>query len=285
MKESEDIIDDDVDIDNLLDANLGDVSFTYLLSLIDSSFSADLIDLNLTNLDFMDMDSDQVKLPSSMAMDINTVFNAEEALLPNREAIYQINHDVKKKDLERIGGQRTCPRSSESVAGQGHAIKPQNYKSLKAVPPIKITKEYNKYKISKRRNLLVNSQSCPVGSSPSKQMKTSKMSRDISPAPQFISCPLCSKKFLRGSQCKLTKHLSSSHNSDMAYSCKYCDKQFTCQSILTAHTVWHQLTNPWQCDECGGRFENIKQFIEHVKRNHQAVSLATVRRLLVSATD
>jgi len=287
MKESgsEDIIDEDTDIDNLLDANLGDISFTYLLSLTDSTFPEDLINLNLTNLDFMDMDSDQVKLPSSMAMDINTAFNAEERLLPNREESYQIYQDVRKKDVERKGDQKTCPRSSESVAGQGHAIKPQNYKSQKVVFPIKITKKDNKYKLSKRRNLLVKSQTCPVKSSPFKKMKTSKMSRDISPAPQSLSCPLCGKKFLRGSQCKLTKHLSSSHNSDMAYSCQYCDKQFTCQSILTAHTVWHQLTNPWQCDECGGRFENMKQFIEHVKRNHQAVSLATVRSLLVSGRD
>jgi len=280
--ESEDFVDEDVDIDNLLDANLGDVRFTYLLSLTDSTFPTDLIDLQLTNLDFMDKDSDQGELPSSMTMDINTAFIAEEPLLPNREESYQIDQDVKKKDVGRKGDQKTCSRSSENVDGQGHAIKPQNYKSRKVVSPIKITKEDNKYKLSKRRNLLVNSRSCPVGSSPSKKMKTS---RDIPPAPQSLSCPLCSKKFLRGSQCKLTKHLSSSHNSDMAYSCQYCDKQFTCQSILTAHTVWHQLTNPWQCDECGGRFENMKQFIEHVKRNHQAVSLATVRSLLVSGRD
>ena len=101
-----------------------------------------------------------------------------------------------------------------------------------------------------------------------KQLKFSHLESEKLLSSQCISCPHCGKSYPRPSQGKMVEHLSSFHNTVITYPCQYCDKQFTCQSTLTAHTVRHQMTQPWQCDKCGYKPVDLSNFVKHVKSVH-----------------
>ena len=144
------------------------------------------------------------------------------------------------------------------------------------VSPIKILRGGNQYKLASRKR------SKGQGPPDITPCKLPKLSGKVIPfAPQCLSCPHCDKKFPLGGQWKLTRHISSVHVSSKNFSCRYCDNQFPTQSILTAHTQWHELTNPWQCEECCYRLGSLTQFVKHVRSVHGVSNLAIARRLLV----
>ena len=145
------------------------------------------------------------------------------------------------------------------------------------VSPIKILRGGNQYKLASRKR------SKGQGPPDITPCKLPKLSGKVIPfAPQCLSCPHCDKKFPLGGQWKLTRHISSVHASSKNFSCQYCDNQFPTQSILTAHTQWHKVTNPWQCEECGYRLGSLTQFVKHVKSVHGVSNLASARGLLVA---
>ena len=264
-------MENEVDIDNLLHANLGDLTIKDIINLTDDNFPADLIDLDMTNLDIKTEQMDHSSSLSSMGL--GSSVTAEEAVellqIPNREE--NIETDLRLDKIEAVG---SLPHSSSLEAKDDKACSNQK------VSPFKIIKEDNQYQLAKKKKYLAFHQPTPVGSSSSKKRKFSPLTTDKS-----LSCPHCCKTYPRGSQWKLIKHLSSSHNNDISYPCQYCDKQFPCQSILKAHTLRHQLTHPWQCDKCGYKPVNIRSFIKHVKSAHEVTSLATVRRMLILSKD
>ena len=153
--------------------------------------------------------------------------------------------------------------------------------SKQKVSPIKIIIGQNQYKLANRKRR----DDQEAQNSETSSIKRPKISGKVIPsAPQCLSCSHCNKKFPLGGQWKLTRHISSVHGSIMTYSCQYCDKQFPQKSILTAHTKWHEETNPLQCEECGYRLGSLAQFVKHVRSVHGVNSLDRARVLLV-ATD
>jgi len=270
-------LEDALYIDNLLHANLGEVDLSDILNFTDSAFPDDLDSLDMSNLV-----SDQAKLslsPTSLAMATNTSYVVEQEVqnqFPNREgSIERLDDTVNVKGVvERMVGQKRNYLSSQEYITEA--------KDDQKVSPIKIIKGGNQYQLADRNKQQVTD---PLAT-PCKKLKLSSMSaKDAAPVPYCLSCPHCGKQFPLGGQWKLTRHLSSAHSNTMVYSCQDCDKQFPCQSILTAHTKWHKLTNPWQCGDCGYRLGNLSQFIKHAKSAHKVSSLPTIRKLLMPAKE
>eukprot|EP00092_Neocalanus_flemingeri_P040760 GFUD01044375.1.p1 GENE.GFUD01044375.1~~GFUD01044375.1.p1 ORF type:complete len:275 (+),score=95.66 GFUD01044375.1:552-1376(+) len=274
-------MEDEIDFDNLLHANLGDVDLSNLLNLSDSAFPDDLESLDLTNLV-----PDQARLslsPSSLAMATNTSYVVQEEELqvqfPNREGSAERENTVEVKGVvgRMVDQKRNYLSTQEYIPEE---------KAKQKVSPIKIIKGENQYQLASRKRQFPNQhQLLDISNSSKKRKFSSVPESEVSPVPRSLSCPHCGKQFPLGGQWKLTRHISTVHTNNMPYSCQYCDKQFPCQSILTAHTEWHHVTNPWQCEECGYRLGNLAHFIRHVKSVHKVTSLNKTRSLLLPAKD
>ena len=274
IESTSDIMEEDIDIDNLLHANLGEVDLSELLNISDSAFPDDLDSLDMSNLV-----ADQVNLslsPTSLAMATNTSYIVEEEediQLPNREGSTE---DESFSGVKGFVGQLVeQKRSFLSVEVK--------QKQTQKVSPIKIIKGVTQYKLANKKK-----QKVPITkeyASPCKKFKLSSSSVAAAiPVPQqCLSCPHCSKQFPLGGQWKLTRHISSDHSSSKTFSCQHCDKKFPCQSILIAHSEWHQLTSPWQCEECGYRLGDLTQFFKHVTSVHRVTSLESTMKLLKQA--
>jgi len=78
------IIDDEIDIDNLLHANLGDMAIGNLLNFTDSAFHEDLDKLDITKIE---TEPTLLTLsPASLTLATNTSYIVDESQFPNREA-------------------------------------------------------------------------------------------------------------------------------------------------------------------------------------------------------
>jgi len=271
IESTEDLMEDDIDIDNLLHANLGEVDLSDILNLNDSAFPDNLENLDITNM----MSEQSLSLsPASLGMATNTSYFVQEEpfQLPNREGSTEEEQSVEVKGPV---GRMVEQKNSFLSASQE--------KSQLKVSPIKIIRGENQYKLaSRKRHDGQEALNC-VDTPSSKKQKIS--GKAIPSAPQCLSCSHCDKKFPLGGQWKLTRHISSVHGNIMSYSCQYCDKQFPHQSILLAHTKWHEVTNPWQCEECGYRLGSLAQFVKHVRSVHRVNSLDRARVLLVSTEN
>jgi len=264
-------MEEDIDIDNLLHANLGEVDLSELLNISDSAFPD-----NLDSLDMSSLEANQVNLslsPSSLAMATNTSYIVEEeedVQLPNREG----STEEEGSGIKGVVGQLVQQKRSVHLS-EGKE------KQTQKVSPIKIIKGHNMYQLANKKK-----QKAALTedyTSPCKKLKMSSPVPEVSTAPQqCLSCPHCSKQFPLGGQWKLTRHISTAHNVP-DISCQYCDKKFTCQSVLIAHNEWHKLTSPWQCGECGYRLGNLSQFLKHVKSVHRVTSLDGTYKLLSKA--
>jgi len=265
IEASIDVIEEEVDIDNLLHANL-DLTMKDILDLTDVTFPADLIDLDLPDLDIKNEYNDNVSL-SSMYLGISTKMRSQDLdqMIPNREGSFQMDLGENKVHPE----EKPCCKVGNTPRN-GNVC---NF-SVK-VSPVKVNKEHDKHNFVKKRKKAVNNNHSSFESSSSKSMKFSPN------APQSISCPHCAMTYPRGKQWKLIEHLSKSHKNEITYPCQHCDKQFSCQSILKAHIVRHKETHPWHCENCGYKPEDMRSFIKHVKIVHGEQSLAMARRLLL----
>jgi len=253
IEASIDVIEEEVDIDNLLHANL-DLTMKDILDLTDVTFPADLIDLDLPDLDIK---NDIFLSSMNLGTSIKMMSQDLDQMIPNRDESSQMDLGENKVQPE----EKPCCKVG-NTSRNGIVC---NF-SVK-VSPLKVNK--------KKRKKVVNNNPSYFGSSLSKSMKFSPN------APQSISCPHCAMTYPRGKQWKLIEHLSKSHKNEITYPCQYCDKQFSCLSVLKAHTVRHQITHPWHCDKCGYKPEDIRSYIKHVKSVHEVQTLAMVRKLLL----
>ena len=266
IESTQDIVEDDIDIDNLLHANLGEVDINDILNFNDSVFPDDLDNLDITNL----MPDQSLCLsPTSLNMATNTSYVVEEQLvqIPNREGSLEEESVEVKGVVGRMVEQRKSFLST-----------PQEKINCKKVSPIKILRGGNKYQlVSKKRSAADTPPEVPPCKLPKSAGKV------VPTAPQCLSCPHCNKKFPLGGQWALTRHISSVHgSSNTTYSCQYCDKEFSYQSVLIAHMKWHEMTNPWQCGKCDYKLDSLEKFVKHVKRVHVVKNLAIAKTMLVS---
>jgi len=262
IEASVDVIEEEVDIDNLLHANL-DLSMKDILDLTDVTFPADLIDLNLPDLVIK---NEQIDIACLSPMNHQVEMGSQDLdkMIPNREVCLQVD----------LGGDKVKP-GDEHCCKAGKTSRTGNVCNFSVnVSPLKLNNEVKQSVVQKRKQVLVNIMS-PSGSSVAKKMKFSPND------PKIISCPHCAQTYPRGKQWKLIEHLSKSHKRVIPYPCQYCDKQFSCPSILQAHILKHQVSHPWHCGKCGYKPEDIRNFIKHVRSVHGVESLSMARKVLL----
>ena len=85
--------------------------------------------------------------------------------------------------------------------------------------------------------------------------------------PQF-SCSICAKTFVQATL--LRKHMASTHEVDRKYPCPYCPATFKRKDNADRHvTDTHSLvTELFECDVCGGRFQSASRLKQHAKLHH-----------------
>jgi len=85
--------------------------------------------------------------------------------------------------------------------------------------------------------------------------------------PQF-SCSICAKTFVQATL--LRKHMASTHEVDRKFPCPYCPATFKRKDNADRHvTDTHSLvTELFECDVCGGRFQSASRLKQHAKLHH-----------------
>ena len=177
-----DVMEDEIDIEDLLKANFGDLTMRDILNLTDVTFPADLIDLDFPKQDLKTEQLDQ-SVPPSMELRKITSADAEEAVKMLEISKRKVNTKKKKR----------VPK-------------------IKEVSPVKIFKNNNQYEIMKGTKHQANKQPFPREPAALKQLKFSHLESEKLLSSQCISCPHCGKSYQRPSQGKMVEHLSSFHN-------------------------------------------------------------------------
>ena len=255
-----DDMEDEIDIVDLLKANFGELTTKDFLNLTDITFPVDLIDLDFPSLDLKteqlskSLPSSSIKLrkiSSTEAKEVSELFQ-----IPNRG-----NTKVDKQ--KKVGD-----------------TKMKKMARIQEVSPLKIIKDDDDFKLVKKSQFRATQKPSTLRP-PSKQFKPNFLASEKLLSSLSISCPHCGKTFPRSSQWMLVEHMNSFHNTAISYPCQFCDNQFTCKSILTAHTMRHKLTYPWECDKCGYKPRDISSFVKHVKGVHGVDCLEDARKMLL----
>jgi len=254
MEKGPEELERDIDIENLLHANLGDLSIEEIIATVDFTFPADLIELDFppTNYRVVEPKSQpssicfsqlkkisntEAKEAGSAVMD--SISGSTPQFEGNRKKL-KLNNKVKKSAFRRIS-QDVKERENTEISVPDHS--------------------YLRRKVQ---------------FAPSESQFNS----------QFISCPFCNIIFSRKSQWMLLRHMSDSHKNNVAYPCEYCHKQFTCMSSLTAHKMRHESTDIFQCASCGLKSGDIENFAKHVEYIHGISSYEeAIKILLVNKAD
>ena len=128
------------------------------------------------------------------------------------------------------------------------------------VSPLKLVKENDRYKLSKRK-----CSSEPVTEAQGRKKKVGGGTYRAQ-----SRCPHCGKQFPLGGVWKLKKHILKEHQEvENEKSCSICLKKLSLSCSLAAHMEMHKELFPWVCRPCGGKFENLTQFVIHVRSRHQ----------------
>jgi len=256
-----DIMEDEIDIDDLLKANLGERITKDVLNLTDITFPVDLIDLDFPNLD---LKTEQLceSLPSS-SIKLRKISAAEAK---DVSELFQIPNRGNNTKLDKLN--QPCKTKKEKM-----------HRSQK-VSPLKILKDVKDYKLVKKSQFGVIQKPSPLRLN-SQQFQPNSSASEKLLSSLSISCPHCEKTFPKSSQWMLVEHMYSSHNTAITYPCQFCDKQFTSKSIHTAHTMRHKSTYPWECDKCGYKPGDIRSFVKHVKSVHGVDCLEKARKMLL----
>jgi len=208
----------DLDLDNLLHAELGELSIEDIVGTLDLSFPAELIDLRFPPLNL----NLQVVVARSQLTVSCLGEMREVSPLEAQEATLAVN--IVKKKL----------RNTQQFKSNRNPTKSHKEK-------VKKTRKSDKKKDQAGENLLSSCVKKKVPFAPSESLFTS----------QFISCPICNAIFSRSNQLMMLKHISDFHSNAINYPCQQCHKQFTCMSSLMAHGMTHVHTNSLKCCDCG----------------------------------
>jgi len=268
MDVGNDVIEEDIDIDNLLSANLGggDMDLDDILNMSNSAFPE-----NLGNLDINSMMQEQSLClsPGSLDLATNTAYVLDEVptQFPNREGSMERDEDGTVKTL--VGRMVEQKRTSNHFDNQ------------KKVSPLKLIRGGNQFKVVDKKRSRGGSFNDDV---PEKKPKPP--GKVLPGAPQCLACSHCSKKFPLGGQWALERHVAAAHgegeDSNDKNCCHYCDKKFIYESCLAAHIRWHVASNPWQCGSCDYKIDTLEKFLKHVRGVHVVNSVENARKLLVS---
>jgi len=249
MEKGPEELESDIDIGILLHANLGDLSIEEIMATVDFTFPADLIDLDFPPINYRAVDPKSQ--PSSFCL-------SQLKKISNTEAEGAVS-----AVMDSLSG------STQQFEGNRKKLKLKNtVKKSSSRPFSRDVKELENTEISVPDHSYLKRQ---VQFAPSESQFNS----------QFISCPFCNIIFSRNSQWMLLRHLSDSHNNNVAYPCECCHKQFTCTSSLTAHKMRHELKDIFQCASCGLKSGDIENFAKHVEYIHGISSYEEAMKILL----
>ena len=184
-----DVMVDEIDIDDLLKANLGELTTKDILNLTDVTFPVDLIDLDFPSPDlkteqlYKSLPSSSIKLrkiSSAEAHEVSKLFQ-----IPNRGDITKTDKQKKVVDTKK----EKIPRFQE-------------------VSPLKIIKDDKDFKLAKKRKCGAIEKPSPFRP-PSQQFKPDSLASEKLLSTLSISCPHCGKTFPRSSQWMLVEHMNS----------------------------------------------------------------------------
>ena len=236
-----------------------------ILNISSSAFPEDLGSLDINSM----MQEQSLCLsPGSLDLATNTAYVVDEVPMqfPNREGSTERNDE--DGSVKTLVGRMVEQKKSFDPSDK-----------QKKVSPLKIRRGRNEFKVvdSKRKR---------SGSSDDDflEKKPKPHGKVLPVAPQCLSCSYCSKKCPMGGQWALERHVAATHGeymNDETY-CQYCDKKFTYESCLAAHTRWHEVTYPWQCGNCDYKIDILEKFVKHVRSVHAITSVDDSRKLLVS---
>ncbi|XP_059054684.1 zinc finger protein 180-like isoform X2 [Achroia grisella] len=88
-----------------------------------------------------------------------------------------------------------------------------------------------------------------------------KLNRKLT-EPKLI-CDFCSKKY--SNKQTLVVHIKIEHEKGKAHVCSWCDKRFSAESRLKAHTVTHTGEKNYSCDLCHRRFVTKESLLIHTR--------------------
>jgi len=226
----------DLDLDNLLHAELGDLSIEDIIGTLDLSFPADLIDLHFPPLNL----SLQVEVARSQVTVSCLGEMREVSPLEAQKATLAVNIVKKKlRNTQQFKSNRNPTKSHKEI--------------------VKKTRKSDKKNGQAGEKLSSSCVNKKVPFAPSESLFTS----------QFISCPICNAIFSRSNQWMMLKHISDFHSNVINYPCQQCHKQFTCMSSLMAHGMTHFHTNSLKCCDYGYKESDLEQFVEHVENVHE----------------
>jgi len=231
-----------LDIDSLLQANLGSADLNKIMEITESSpmLSKDIADIYFPGAEGESVSERELQTFGE------TTAEAELTVAPT----------IAQKES-------SC--SEQSVVKQ---LADQRGK----VPPIKIIKGKNQYRLEKKAT--------KIDEKPRDEVVTTFRKDNSAVKSSCLTCPQCGKQFPLGGQWKLRKHLQMVHEVG-GHFCHVCDKEFDHQSLLLAHSNWHRRQEPWMCKHCKQVFGGLELFVDHVRFDHGIPGADDALRLLV----
>ena len=200
--------------------------------------------------------------------------NSRQQQVPNRDD-GNVELLSKKKTLHQEISKESKPKDQNII--ERLVDQKKNIAVIqKKVSPIKIVVEKSNYQLLKRKT-----------KSPAVSPTQKKQKLDFNSS---LSCPHCNKQFPLGGNWKLKKHISLEHNKSggkkppvsnnttsttlttlknkRKFVCNVCDKDFSFQSVLTAHGELHRTVTPWSCTFCNEEFDDMTELVNHAQINH-----------------
>lgn len=132
---------------------------------------------------------------------------------------------------------------------------------------------YERTESSTPTTTMSNERSTPVtgqgdGAVSKRSASATPSSRSISASPQIsLTCGMCMQTFQSGQQVK--DHIEEVHPRDSILSCVLCPKTFKSRQTLRMHILNHQGKLPYQCDDCGSRFDRRFYLMRHREKYHK----------------
>ena len=170
------------------------------------------------------------------------------------------------EDNREVGGENTIVQILADQKKEA-AVRDKN-----KVSPLKLIKENDQYKLSKRKR----KSDRPVAVDQVAKRKTKGRS-------SLLKCQHCDKEFPLGGAWQMKKHLLSKHKSqDQDLSCSICKKKFSIKSGLEAHLEMHKEIFPWKCGRrtCAGKFDKLTEFVVHLKSHHNISNVDKALKML-----
>lgn len=119
-------------------------------------------------------------------------------------------------------------------------------------------------------------------STPQVEQKVERPSPKIAPTPPAqTSCTLCITPIHFSTPNELEEHIDKLHtNTEGVLICLMCNKSFKSRATLRMHILNHQGKLPYECKDCGSRFDRRMYLERHLKRYHNGTtSTAVLARL------